>query len=319
MANREELRAALQQVARAEGAARVEVSVRVAQIAGELALAGEPRESVEEDRTLRNVRIDLATLDLERLTSGAHALRALSGGFRRTDALVQHLRELLAYRTHIEKLRRGASALLGHTFPWSPQQDEHVRAFDDAAEEVLFRLVAINDVRRELLAGIDRQHHDGLFWLSRGVDLPLDAADRMADVAALVAQFAPARAAFDDLVRTQSRSGGSTRRIARGARLDAWLGERVSGEEQIASTGRYELRIALPGTLILRVRAPLRNSERPVLRTAQSEYAVEPAAGRRTHFELAIDGKLRFSSSLSLVIPFADGDETVDVLASLNR
>jgi hypothetical protein len=319
MANREELHKALEVVARTDGAERVQASERVAQIAGELAFSGTSREIVEDERTLRNVRVDLATLDLSDLTTGAHALRTLTVGFQRTDALVAYLRQLLERRTHVEKLRRGASTMLGHTFPWSPQQEEHVRAFDDAAEEVLFRLVAINDVRSELLRDVAPSVRESLFWLARGVDLPLDAADRMKDVAALVAQFAPARAAFDDLVRNQQRSQGSTRRIARGFTLDAWLADRNEGEEAIANTEHYELGFTFPATLTLRVRSPLRNTERPELRTANAEVPMEPAAGRRTHFEHAIDGKMRFASSLSLVIPFASGEEVIDVLAALKR
>lgn len=311
---RTELREAIAAAATSEGDARAEQARRAARAAGALALSGAPRETVQiDDRTLRNIRIDLGTLDLGDLDEGARALRALSPGFRRTEALVGRLRGLLARRTDVERIRRGASALLGHTFPWSEAQERAVRSFDDAAEEVLYRLVAINDVRAELLAGIAPAQHPTLFWLSRGLELPIDTLDHMADVAALVAHFAPARAAFDDLVRSREareRARGSTRRIARGNNLDARL---TRGDATIVSAERFELRV-VHEVLALRVRGALRNTERPRLRTAHAELAMEPVAGTRTQFELPVEAKVRFASSLSLVIPFAEGDETVDLL-----
>lgn len=312
MGARDELRDAIAGAGNSEGEARVEFARRAARAAGELTLSGAPRESDIDERALRHIRIDLPSLDLSDLSEGARALRALAPGFRRTDALVEHLRGLLARRTDVEKILRGASALLGHTFPWSDEQARHVRAFDDAAEEVLYRLVALNDVRAALLEGIAPQFRGTLFWLSRGVELPADTVDRMTDVAALVALFAPARAAFDDLVRARdARAQGSTRRIARGVSLEGILTERGS---LVLTTDRYEIRATAPDLLLVRVRGALRNTERPRVRTASAELTMEPVAGTRTQFELTVEPRVRLTSSLAVVIPFADGDRVVDLL-----
>ncbi len=309
---RDELRDAIAGAGNSEGAQRVEFARRAARAAGELALSGALRESDVDDRALRHIRVDLPTLDLSDLSEGARALRALAPGFRRTAPLVEHLRGLLARRTEVEKIRRGASALLGHTFPWSAEQERHVRAFDDAAEEVLYRLVSVNDVRAALLEDIAPPFRGTLFWLSRGVELPSDTVDRMADVAALVALFAPARAAFDDLLRARDgRAQGSTRRIARGVNLEGILTERGS---LVLNEETFEIRATAPDLLVVRVRGALRDTERPRLRTASAELPMEPVAGTRTQFELTVEPRVRLTSSLSVVIPFAYGDRVVDLL-----
>ncbi len=307
-----------------EGAARVAHSKRAAHAAGALSYRAEARGLSElDERARRNVRMDMLTIDLGDLVESGRALRALSHGFSRSDPrLRDYLRSVLVRRTELEFMRRGVSALLGHTFEWSAPQQVHVRAFDDAAEEVLYALVAINDLRAELLEGVAANLRDELWWLSRGVELPAESIEHLANVAALVAQFPPARALFDDRVRSaeqhlRARAGGSTRRISRGFSLDAWLGERDEPELALLSTDAVTVTLIGGDVLAVRVRAPLRIGERPRFRTARAQRVMEPVAGTRTQFEIALEPELRHAPSLSLVIPFADREQVVDVLAAL--
>src|SRR5574341_570520 len=117
--------------ATAEGPARVEASRRAAACAGRLSYRGEARGLLElDERARRTVRVDVSTIDLADLGEGTRALRALSRGFPRHDQrLREYLRTVLARRTDLEIVRRGVSALLGHTFEWSDLQKGHLRAF----------------------------------------------------------------------------------------------------------------------------------------------------------------------------------------------
>jgi hypothetical protein len=307
-----------------EGPERVEHCRRAAIAAGWLSYRGEARGFSElDERARRTVRLDVLTIDLGDLTEMSRALRALSAGFSRSDERLRaHLREVLARRTELEAMRRGVSALLGHTFEWSDEQAARVRAYDDAAEEILYQLVAINDVRSEMLNGVAAKLRDELWWLSRGVELPPESVEQLANVATLVAQFPPARAVFDDRVRSaeqaiRARASGSTRRISRGFSLDAWIGEREEQELTLLHTEAVTLTLLGGDLLALRVRAPLRIGERPRVRTARAERVMEPVAGTRTQFELALEPEVRHAPSLSLVVPFADREQIIDVLRAL--
>jgi len=322
---RAQLVEALTAVASAEeGPSRIEHSTRAARAAGSLSYRDDARGLSElDERARRTVRLDLLRIDLGDLAEASRALRALAGGFPRTDPrLREYLRGVLARRTELEIMRRGVSLLLGHTFDWPEAQLALVRAFDDAAEEVLYLLVGVNDIRAELLEGVIPNLRDELWWLSRGVELPAESVDHLANVAALVAQFPPARASFDDRVRAaeqqqRARASGSTRRISRGFSLDTFIGERTDQELMLVRTDALTLTLMGGDVLALRVRAPLRIGERPRLRTARAQRVMEPVAGTRTQFEHALEPELRHAPSLSLVVPFADREQVVDILKAL--
>jgi hypothetical protein len=307
-----------------EGPERVEHSRRAAHAAGTLSYRNEARGFSElDERARRTVRVDVSTLDLSELREASRALRTLTLGFSRGDSkLREYVHGILARRTELEFLRRGVSALQGHTFEWSEAQQANLRAFDDAAEEVLYVLVALNDLRASLLEGVAPNLREELWWLSRGVELPPESVELLSHVAALVAQFAPARALFDDRVRAaeqqlRTRATGSTRRISRGFSLDSWLGERTEPELTLLQTDTVSLTLIGGDVLAVRVRAPLRIGERPRLRTARAQRVMEPVPGTRTQFELALEAELRHATSLSLVLPFADREQVVDVLKAL--
>ncbi|MBI2392579.1 MAG: hypothetical protein HYV09_23545 [Deltaproteobacteria bacterium] len=305
-----------------EGPARVDHATRAARLAGALACRGEARGFHElDERARRTVRVDVLTLDLSDLERGARVLRALPHALA-DEAVFGLVRALLARRTDVEMIRRGVGALLGHTFEWSESQAARVRAFDDAAEEVAYQLIAFNDTRARLLEGVAPKLRDDLWWLSRGVELPADTVAHLGHVAALVAEFPPARALFDDRVRAaeqqqRARPGGSTRRISRGFSLDAFIGERADAELQLLRAEAVTLSLVGGDVLAARVHGALRIGERPRVRTARGERSMEPVPGSRTQFELPLDRELRHASSLSLVIPFTDRELVVDVLRAL--
>jgi len=307
-----------------EGPHRMEHSRRAAVLAGQLSYRGDARGLSElDERARRIVRLDLLMLDVSDLVEASRALRALGGGFSGRDQSIRsYVRELLARRTELEVMRRGVSLLLGHTFEWSDPQGAHLRAFDDAAEEVLYHLVALNDLRAELLRDVVPSLREELWWLSRGVELPADCVEHLSSVAALVAEFPPARAVFDDRVRAaeqglRARAAGSTRRISRGFSLDSWIGERDEQELVLMRTDALTLTLMGGDQLALRVRAPVRIGELPRVRTARAERTMQPVAGTRTQFELDVDREILHAPSLSLVVPFADRERVIDVLRAL--
>ncbi len=296
--------------------------------AGTIALSDAARSVTGIDERARAaVRRDLDRLDAAELDEATRVLGTLgdrdAAAGSRDPSSAERVHAALTARTELEIARHGAVVVFREPFAWKGPAAARIRAFDDVAEEHLFELVAFNAYRRAQVAWIAPRFRGDFWWLSRAVELPPDTIDRMADVAALVARFAPARAAFDDRVREAerreaARSRGSTKRIARSPSLQTWLDAREPAQLMtLATDPAYELTFRAPDTFLVRARSPLRLGERPTLRVGVVRTEMEPVAGARMKYETKLDLRARMSSPLIVVLPFPDGDRAVDVLERL--
>jgi hypothetical protein len=194
--------------------------------------------------------------------------------------------------------------------------------FDLVVRPQLWRLVAINDVRREMVAKIAPEDRARFYWWSEGSAIDPVAASALPAVAHLVATFPDAQRRFEVLVQAQAAWTSPKPKVATGVvrTLRGFLNPRLDVDDDLAlaaaptdertvlTTSDVEISFASPN-LILDLLSDRREGAVPSIVTAQGERVLgEAVSGAEERFAFVLSAKVLDSSRLVIVVPLASGD-----------
>lgn len=196
--------------------------------------------------------------------------------------------------------------------------------FDRIVRPHVWRLVALNDVRREMTAKLTPEERARFYWWSEGSAIDPRAATAMSGVAHLVATFPGARRRFDALVQAQESWTSSPERVrTRARRLHEFLTPRrvrddltlaaapTDGDERTVLTTRdVEVSFAAGRRdLIVDLLSDRRVGAVPWIVMEDGERTLgEAVHGAEERFRFLLSMKALDSTRLVIVVPLASGD-----------
>lgn len=240
----------------------------------------------------------------------------------------------LKARDAVELLLIGAETILGSAPELGFEHESYLLEFDGAVRPELWRLVPLNSLRALGLEWMDPQQRPRFWWRFEGSDLPDSALEALADSAALIARFPLVSAWFARLQQGDRRlreapadpagmevvSLSAWLRARRAAAAQATVGEPSlavgfsEGETVLVSRSDYQISYRPPSALIVDVLMDLAADESPTLLVAGARVGFELVLDCEQRYELVLTQGMLDATSVTLELPGANGEQTVELL-----
>jgi hypothetical protein len=254
--------------------------------------------------------------------------RALGTGEVSDEELAGGVTDALGARDRVEHRLLGAAEVLGHAPALGPAEESALLVFEALVRPALFRLVEVNELRRERVARLSPARRASFWWWQEGADVAPQAVAALPAVAHLCARFpaaaeqlatlVAAQRAWDDEGRARREArvislGGWLRRAAesaRAARPSAVAMAAAQADEEIAlvDEARFQISWTPPDTLVIDLLADRAPGEVPAVRVGEAApvraTAVEGAVER---FAVRLDAAALAARRTTLILPLAEG------------